>query len=100
MRTDALGVSPFGAAAPKAPAYPLNFAILVSASPGIVLVWTQIWTGFAILVWAIGHYLVPGLTGELIVAAVLIVPAVLLSVRMATSAIKAEIDLAVDAPDR
>ncbi len=98
MRIDAPVVSPSGASAPKAPAHPLSFTILVSASPGIVLVWTQIWAAFAILVWAIGHYLVPGPTGELIVAAVLIVPVVVLSVRMAKAAIKAEIELAADAP--
>ncbi len=99
MRNDALESSPPTEFEFSAPLPPVDLPIVLAASPGILLVWTQIWLAFGILIWTLGRALAPGYIGQAIVACILIVPAVWASWQIAVRAVASERELAATGPE-
>jgi hypothetical protein len=96
MRNDTLVESSPGTLQNSARFFPSSLRFVLSALPGIALIWTQIWLVFAVLSWSIGHNLAPGLIGPAIVGGVLLLPALWASWQIGVWAIASEMELAAE----
>ena len=90
MRKDALEVSAPDLPEPADQVLPLTIGIILSATPGIALVLSELWIVVALFDWSIGSLILPGFAGMAIAGAITLGPAVWASWRLTASAIMAE----------
>ena len=90
MRKDALEVSAPDLAEPADRIAPLSLPIILSAVPGIALVWSELWIMVGLLDWSIGSLVLPGMTGIAVVGALTLGPALFASWKLMISAVRAE----------
>lgn len=94
MRDDAPAVSPSDAFDYVVSLPPISLSIVLSALPGILLVWTNIWLVFGAMTWTIGQFLAPSLIGYAIAGCVLFAPAAWASWEIMVRALASERELA------
>ncbi len=94
MHKDASEVSHRDDSEPEVPHSPISPKIVISALPGIVLVWSELWIMVALVVWSAGSFMMLGILGEIIVGIILLGPAIWASWQVWVWAIIAEQEIA------
>ncbi|MBU1176740.1 MAG: hypothetical protein KKH72_15155 [Alphaproteobacteria bacterium] len=90
MFKDAFEVSAPDLPEAAGPSAPLSLRIVLSAVPGIALLWGQLWASVAMLDWSVGSLIFPGLPGIAIVGVLTLGPALWASWRVMWTAIESE----------